>query len=409
MNGTTRRKNWLLVSGVWLLVALACNASGSATPTPVSFLPTADASAVANVTPSAPAATDTPAPDVTTEAGCTLNSAFVADVTVPDNTQFQPGTSFVKTWRLRNSGSCAWEAGTTLVFSSGEQMGGSDSVAVGAVAPNATVEVSVNLVAPGAPGTYRGRWQLRSPDGTRFGSIVYVQIVVPSPATATPTVTPTGTPLPGPMCTPPSCAPGEVLICPGVCTGGCGLVCVTPTPGTCVDVDPSLAPIADVTPLGFEMGCPTEEAFSVYGARQEFWANVGDANPNMHFRSLMVWRSDTRQIYVIDGQDTSASQGALSIDVDTWDESQPVEHPSCTGMVVPSGYQMPVRGFGKVWCVNELAEPVGWPTQGEAAVSLLIQPTQNGLLMRVEPTGGVGYLVAVHFAADWAMTTLIGP
>jgi hypothetical protein len=31
-------------------------------------------------------------------------SAFVTDVTVPDNTAYLPGASFNKTWRLRNTG-----------------------------------------------------------------------------------------------------------------------------------------------------------------------------------------------------------------------------------------------------------------------------------------------------------------
>jgi len=32
---------------------------------------------------------------------------FVKDVTIPDNTQMQPGKTFTKTWQVLNSGSCA--------------------------------------------------------------------------------------------------------------------------------------------------------------------------------------------------------------------------------------------------------------------------------------------------------------
>ncbi|MDX1686776.1 MAG: M28 family peptidase [Candidatus Promineifilaceae bacterium] len=42
----------------------------------------------------------------------------------------------------------------------------------------------------------------------------------------------TGTATPAPMCTPPSCAEGEVYHCPGDCPGGCGTVCATPTPAS---------------------------------------------------------------------------------------------------------------------------------------------------------------------------------
>jgi len=41
---------------------------------------------------------------------------------------------------------------------------------------------------------------------------------------------PTPTPTPFPSCTPVFCPHGHVLHCPGVCPGGCGMVCATPTP-----------------------------------------------------------------------------------------------------------------------------------------------------------------------------------
>ena len=35
---------------------------------------------------------------------------FVADVTIPDGTNFAPGTAFKKTWRLKNIGTNAWNS-----------------------------------------------------------------------------------------------------------------------------------------------------------------------------------------------------------------------------------------------------------------------------------------------------------
>ena len=113
-------------------------------------------------------------------------------MTVPDNTEFAPGTPFVKTWRVRNAGACAWEPGTKLVFISGDPMGGPPAVDVPALAPGAEAEVSVSMTAPAAPGTYRANYHFQAPDGTRFGAIIYAQIVVP--ATPTPTFTPTPSP-----------------------------------------------------------------------------------------------------------------------------------------------------------------------------------------------------------------------
>ncbi len=94
---------------------------------------------------------------------------FVADVTIPDKTTFQPNTTFKKTWRLRNIGSCAWN-NVTMVFDSGAQMGTTAAVSVtNGIAPGQTVDVSVDLTAPNAPGHYIGYWKFKSEQGAIFG------------------------------------------------------------------------------------------------------------------------------------------------------------------------------------------------------------------------------------------------
>jgi hypothetical protein len=92
-----------------------------------------------------------------------------------------------------------------LVFVSGDQMGGPAEVPVGPVAPGSGTTISVNLTAPSTPGTYKGNWQLQSPNDASFGSVIYVQIVVP--AAPAPTAAPTGGPPP-----PTTSAPEEVLV-----------------------------------------------------------------------------------------------------------------------------------------------------------------------------------------------------
>lgn len=143
--------------------------------------------------PTAVPPTSTPVPDVTAEGGCTLNSSFVADLTIPDGSVLQPGVSFVKTWRILNSGTCDW-TGFNLVFVGGTQMGAPTIVSVPATGAGANVDVSVPMVAPVPPGTYKGNWRMQSSDGTVFGSTVWVSIVVPSPVTDTPEATSTSTP-----------------------------------------------------------------------------------------------------------------------------------------------------------------------------------------------------------------------
>ncbi|HOU43917.1 MAG TPA: NBR1-Ig-like domain-containing protein [Anaerolineaceae bacterium] len=95
---------------------------------------------------------------------------FIDDVTVPDGTQFSPGTTFIKTWRLKNNGSCTWTSGYKLVFINGNSMEGPASVAFPAsVAPQQTIDLSVTLKAPASDGTYEGFWMLENASGVRFG------------------------------------------------------------------------------------------------------------------------------------------------------------------------------------------------------------------------------------------------
>ncbi len=124
---------------------------------------------------------------------------FVRDETVPDGTIFPPGATFVKTWRLKNVGTCMWTPGYLLAFDHGQNIGPSgrspDPVALStAVAPGQTVDMTVNLTAPTAPGHYQADFYLRSATGVSFGvgpsrrGTFWVKIVVVPP---TPTNTAT--------------------------------------------------------------------------------------------------------------------------------------------------------------------------------------------------------------------------
>ena len=142
-----------------------------------------------------PTFTNTPVP-------CNL-ARFVADVNIPDGTDFNPGDGFVKTWRLQNVGSCDWTSGYDIVFSSGDAMGAPSAVQLttSVVPTGGTVDVSVSLVAPDDPGTYRGNWKLRDAADQVFGiqsaGEFWVEIDVLAPTdTPEPTETPTDTPEP---------------------------------------------------------------------------------------------------------------------------------------------------------------------------------------------------------------------
>lgn len=124
---------------------------------------------------------------------------FVNDVTIPDNTPMAPGQAFTKTWRVRNSGSCAWEAGFKFVFVGGDAMGGATYTLPSAVPVNTEIDISIAMVAPtNKSGAIRGNWRMQTAAGQFFGDEVYVIIVVGN-ATLTPTNTtaaPTNTSVP---------------------------------------------------------------------------------------------------------------------------------------------------------------------------------------------------------------------
>lgn len=119
---------------------------------------------------------------------------FVSDVTIPDNTPMTPGQSFTKTWKVKNIGSCAWDAGFKFAFVGGEQMSGATYTLPSAVAANAELDISIPMVAPtNKTGALRGNWRMQTAGGTYFGDEVYVLIVVGGATATNTSVPPTAT------------------------------------------------------------------------------------------------------------------------------------------------------------------------------------------------------------------------
>jgi hypothetical protein len=114
---------------------------------------------------------------------------FVKDVNYPDGTQVDPGTTFDKTWRLKNTGSCTWNSDYVLIFDHGDSLDASASVLLtrDKVHPGDTVDVTVpDMVAPDTAGTYQGFWKVRDGSGHVFGygtanKAFWVKIVVSNP------------------------------------------------------------------------------------------------------------------------------------------------------------------------------------------------------------------------------------
>ncbi len=116
-------------------------------------------------------------------AGCTDIAAFYGDLTVPDDTKFRQGETFVKTWQLRNEGTCTWQD-YNLVFAYGDIMNGPLASSISATPPGDTVDISLDLTAPTGGGLHIGNWQIESAEGKRFGvgitgkDFIWVRIIV---------------------------------------------------------------------------------------------------------------------------------------------------------------------------------------------------------------------------------------
>ncbi|XP_062988530.1 next to BRCA1 gene 1 protein isoform X2 [Elgaria multicarinata webbii] len=109
----------------------------------------------------------------------TLSAAFM-DENLPDGTCLQPRTTFIKHWRMRNTGNMEWSSETKLKFMWGNLTLVSlekKDVSVPSLLPGQVGVVSVEFVAPSAEGTYTSHWRL-SHRGEQFGPRIWCSIVV---------------------------------------------------------------------------------------------------------------------------------------------------------------------------------------------------------------------------------------
>ena len=68
---------------------------------------------------------------------CQYDLLFVADVTVPDGTQFAPGETFDKRWKVQNAGVCAWGPDFRIVLVAGDALAAPTELALYPALPGA--------------------------------------------------------------------------------------------------------------------------------------------------------------------------------------------------------------------------------------------------------------------------------
>ncbi|MBL8063109.1 MAG: hypothetical protein JNK32_08835 [Anaerolineales bacterium] len=108
--------------------------------------------------------------------GCN-NLAFVRDVNYPSGTEVAPEESFVKTWKVENTGTCEWVFNYTLSIVVDEYFDSSWNTLGKIVQPGEWTELSVIVDAPKQAGTYTSYW--RFTDGAHpFGATLGLTVVV---------------------------------------------------------------------------------------------------------------------------------------------------------------------------------------------------------------------------------------
>lgn len=208
-------KKLFIVTSLMAIMLSACGGGQvsveTATPAPTQTpVPTVPATATVTVTATEISATSTTLPTSTSPPAtpmptnppdCTNRATFVADVTIPDNSEVGPGTLFTKTWRVGNLGTCTWGPDYTLTHYSDERMGALSSVPLGITPPGGFLEISVDLRAPNSIGTHRGNFVIKNPAGLIMSvdddSRLWVIIDVTNTLTVTATATATATVIPG--------------------------------------------------------------------------------------------------------------------------------------------------------------------------------------------------------------------
>jgi len=147
----------------------------------------------ATETPPPPADTNDPAatatlgypPTLTTEPGqptptgngkaCYVMT-FVSDVSIPDGMIIAPGAKFTKTWRVRNDGNCVWDKNYSLELDKGDAMTTVTKFPLTkTVSPGESYDITIDMTAPAANGTYSGYWHIATPFGGYIGIAGYNQ------------------------------------------------------------------------------------------------------------------------------------------------------------------------------------------------------------------------------------------
>lgn len=123
------------------------------------------------------------------------NSAWDADITIPDGSMIKPGATFEKTWSVLNTGTTTWTTDYQILYQDGLQATVLSVKLKESVAPGQKTQVTVKFVAPTTLGSYNSYWTMYNANGYTFGEQLSLIFVVgndtATPTSSTPSTTPT--------------------------------------------------------------------------------------------------------------------------------------------------------------------------------------------------------------------------
>jgi hypothetical protein len=164
------------IIGFIILIATGCTGGTSL----LTASPTVSATATAELKPvftPQPSHTFTQAVPTSTLV-CTDDLSFLNDLTIPDGTIVQPGSSLDKQWQIQNNGSCNWDDRYRLRLIAGDSLGATPEHTLFPARAGSQAVIRIKFSAPQSPGVYVSEWQAYNPDGLPFGQSFFIKIVV---------------------------------------------------------------------------------------------------------------------------------------------------------------------------------------------------------------------------------------
>lgn len=154
----------------WAVIGCRAAPSADVPPESAAVATAAPAELVSPMGPSQIPTAEARGPASPAAPACELRATFLEDLAIADNTPLPPSTPFTKSWRLRNDGSCVWDEAYRLTFIGGDRMDAAHTLPLlHTVLPGGTVDLAVDLIAPGQPGSFQGFWKLQDAQGHLFG------------------------------------------------------------------------------------------------------------------------------------------------------------------------------------------------------------------------------------------------